>query len=139
MFDFLKPDFLNTTAQQPTANRTTKFHSTLQDSGNTEALAQTVWRDLERLYKLPAGAIVCEVIPTLRHRMGSRVWVQLTVMHWSAPLALHMFALQNLFRIGLDGYEPDVDHSNITVIWQLDQYCGCPHTGVPDETDWAAL
>jgi hypothetical protein len=136
MFDFLKPDFQNTTAQKTSADRSTGFHSTVQDTGNTDALVQAVWRDIERLYKLPTGAVACKVVPAIRTEGGPGVGVQLTVMQWSVPLALHMFALQNLLRTGLDRYEPDVDHSKLSIVWQLDAHCGCPQTAIDDNIDW---
>ena len=137
MFDFLKPDFQNTTSQNPTGLGSTQFPSTLQGNGNSEALIQTVWRDLERLHRLPAGSVLCEVVPAaLRKSESSGVRVQLTLLQWSLPLAMHMFALQNLLRTGLDRYEPDVDHSKLSIAWQLDAHCGCPQTAIDDNIDW---
>ena len=136
MFDFLKPDFLNTTNQKSRSDHSTQFNSTLQDTGSAEALIHTVWKDLERMYKLPAGAVECDVMAAPRKGLNPRVWVQLTVLQWSAPLTLHMFAIQNLFCTGLDRYEPGVDHSNVSVVWRFDDQCGCPLTGVADGIDW---
>jgi hypothetical protein len=136
MFEFLKPDFLNTSAQKLHADESTKFHSTLQDHGVTEALIQTVWKDVERLHQLPPGAVVCDVIPALRRYAGAAPSVQLTVMQWSAALAMHLFALQSLLRTGLDRYEPGFDHSNVSVVWRFDDQCGCPYTGIADGIDW---
>lgn len=139
MFDFLKPDFLNTSNQKGTAEQSTVFESTHQHSGNTEALIQTVWKDLARLHSIPPGAIACDVVPGPQHSKGSKgssVWVQLTVMQWSQTLSRHMVALQDLLRTGLDQYEPGVDHSHIKIVWLYAKQCGCPYTDIANPIDW---
>lgn len=137
MFDFLKPDFLNTSAQKAEGHQSTVFESTRQDAGNTEALIQTVWRDLIRLHSIPASALSCDVVPGPQRSQGTSVWVQLTVLQWSETLSHHMVALQNLLRTGLDQYEPGVDHSHIKVVWLFAKQCGCPYTEIASPVDWA--
>lgn len=138
MFDFLKREFLDTTAQPRPAHTATRFDSTLQLDGNDEALILTVWKDLVRVHRLPAGAVSCDVLAAPKHSGEGSIWVRLHVLQWSDTLSRHLMALQNQLHIGLDQYEPGVDHSHIKVLWSLDPQCGCPHTSIADTVNWAA-
>lgn len=137
MFDFFKTEFRNTNAQALQGEVSTRFDSTQQTTGNAEALIRTVWKDLVRLHHLPAGAVGCEVFAGEGHGTEPRLRIELTLLQWSDTLALHMLALQTQLRVGLDQYEPDVDHSGLHIVWRIAADCGCPYQEIAETVDWS--
>ena len=57
-------------------------------------------------------------------------------MKWNEQLLRYAPALQQELLIGLDRFDPSVDHSKYIVSWRFSPDCGCPFTRMPDQKSW---
>ena len=110
---------------------TTRQHTDIQ-----RELVRVVLKDTLRIHGIPAAWLSCEVLALTGRARGDDMMVRLIVLKWHEPLLKFMPALQSELVVGLDRFEPAIDHSKYIVSWQFAPDCGCPYTQMPDARTW---
>jgi hypothetical protein len=110
---------------------TTRQHTDIQ-----RELVRVVLKDTLRQHGIPGAWLTCEVTALTGLARGDDILVRLVVLKWHEPLLKFLPALQQQLIVGLDRFEPSVDHSKYVVSWQFARDCGCPHTQLPDAKFW---
>ena len=131
MFDFLKKKQLQSAAATSITPNANQQHSDIR-----RELIRVVLKDTLRLHGIPLHWLACEVIIIARAPGDEELHIQLVLMKWHAQLLLHALALQQQLLLGLDRFDPSVDHSSYIVSWRLSPDCGCPVTGMPAPGFW---
>lgn len=136
MFDFLKnkrPKNENTPSAAPISispNGASK-HSDVR-----RELIRVVLKDTLRLHGVPFGWLACEVIIIARAPGEEELQIQLVLMKWNEQLLRYASALQRQLLLGLDRFDPSVDHSKYIFSWRFAPDCGCPFAWMPDPKFW---
>jgi hypothetical protein len=68
---------------------------------------------------------------------GEELFVQLVIMKWNEALLRFAPALQQQLMLGLDRFDPAVDHSGYVVCWRFAAECECPFTQMPAPQFWS--
>lgn len=110
---------------------TTRQHTDIQ-----RELVRVVLKDTLRQHGIPGAWLTCEVTALTGLARGDDILVRLVVLKWHEPLLKFLPALQQQLIVGLDRFEPSVDHSKYVVSWQFAPDCGCPHAQLPDAKFW---
>ena len=110
--------------------------STRQHTDIQRELVRVVLKDTMRLHGIPLTWLGCEVLALSGRARGDDMMVRLIVLKWHEPLLKFLPALQNELILGLDRFEPAIDHSKYVVSWQFARDCGCPHMQMPDADSW---
>jgi hypothetical protein len=110
---------------------TTRQHTDIQ-----RELVRVVLRDTLRLHGIPGAWLGCEVTALSGRARGEDILVRLVVLTWNEALLKYLPVLQQQLIVGLDRFEPSIDHSKYVVSWQFAPDCGCPHTQMPDAKTW---
>ena len=135
MFEFLKnkrPKDEST----PSAPVSVLPHSSTQHSDVRRELIRVVLKDTLRLHGVPFGLLGCEVIIIARARGEDELHIQLVLMKWNEQLLRYASALQQQLLLGLDRFDPSVDHSSYIFSWRFSPNCGCPLVLMPDPKSW---
>jgi hypothetical protein len=110
-----------------------------QDSKYDDAikreLVKGVLKDALRLSGIPPHWVTCELL-NISNAPERFVHIQLTMNVWSEELLKYSVALQRKILIGLEHYEPGVDHSRHVFSWQISPHSQCPHLEMPDPDAW---
>jgi hypothetical protein len=100
-------------------------------------LVRVVLKDTLRQHGIPLSWLACEVFTISRSPGHDELHVQLRVMQWSEDLLHYAPALQQQLLLGLDRFDPSVDHSNYVISWRFAATCGFPLTAMPAPSFWA--
>ncbi|MBA3059251.1 MAG: hypothetical protein KJ614_02860 [Gammaproteobacteria bacterium] len=135
MFEFLK------SKPRKDESATPATISVLPDSSNQHndvrrELIRVVLKDTLRLHGVPFGLLACEVIIVARAPGEEELHIQLVMMKWNEQLLRYASALQQQLRLGLDRFDPSIDHSRYIFSWRLSPDCGCPFPFMPDPKSW---
>jgi hypothetical protein len=136
MFDFLKgrrPKDQSTPSAAPVSITP---NGTPQHSDVRRELIRVVLKDTLRLHGIPLGWLACEVIIIARSPGEEELHVQLVLMKWNEQLLRYAAALQQQLLLGLDRFDPSVDHSKYIFSWRFAIDCGCPFASMPDPKSW---
>lgn len=136
MFDFLKSRRLKNEHPPSVAPIPVSSSSNQQHSNVRRELIRVVLKDTLRLHGIPLGWLACEVITIARAPGKEELHIQLVVMKWDEQLLRYASALQQQLLLGLDRFDPSVDHSRYIVSWRFAPDCGCPFTRMPNPTFW---
>jgi len=136
MFGFLiktKPKKARKPVIAPESVTSTKSgqHSNIQ-----RELIRVVLKDTMRLHGIPLDWLACEPIVVPRSNRADVVNIQLVVMRWSDKLMQFALALEQQLLLGLDRFDPAVDHSGYVVSWRFSPACGNPVTHMPNPKYW---
>ena len=137
MFNFLKsrgPKDPNTPSAAPAP--VTTPNSTPRHSDVRRELIRVVLKDTLRLHGVPFGWLGCEVIIVARSPSEEELHIQLVLMKWNERLLRYASALQRQLLLGLDRFDPSVDHSKYIFSWRFAPDCGCPFAFMPDTKSW---
>ena len=107
-----------------------------QHSDVRRELIRVVLKDTLRLHGVPFGLLACEVIIVARAPGEDELHIQLVIMKWNEQLLRYASALQQQLRLGLDRFDPSIDHSRYIFSWRLSPNCGCPFSVMPDPKSW---
>ena len=110
--------------------------SSSQHSDVRRELVRVVLKDTLRLHGVPFGLLACEVIIVARAPGEDELHIQLVMMKWNEQLLRYASALQQQLLLGLDRFDPSIDHSRYIFSWRLSPDCGCPFTFMPDPKSW---
>lgn len=130
MFEFLKqkpPQHLDTSLMQPSAQPP---HTDLR-----RELIRVVLKDTLRRHGIPFHWLACEVIIS-RAPGEEEMHIQLVILKWHDQLLQHAQALQQQLLLGLDRFDPSVDHSKYIISWRLSPDCDCPVRDMPAPGFW---
>jgi hypothetical protein len=123
--------------QAPSAEPASMLPVTTQPHTHVQReLIRVVLKDTLRRHGIPAAWIGCEVIITPDSSGGEHLYVHLVIMKWNVSLLRFAPALQRQLMLGLDRFDPAVDHSNYMVLWRFAKDCGYPATAMPDASFW---
>lgn len=136
MFDFLK--------NMRSANRHTPGVApasvtptpSLQRNDVRRELIRVVLKDTLRHHGIPFGWLACEVIIIARAPGEEELNIQLVMMKWNELLLRYAPAMQQQLLLGLDRFDPLVDHSKYIVSWRFSPDCACPFTVMPEKSAW---
>ena len=107
-----------------------------QHSNARRELIRVVLKDTLRLHGIPPGWLACEVFIITRPPSAEELHIQLVVMKWNEQLLRYAPTLQQQLLLGLDRFDPSIDHSGYIVSWRFSPDCGCPFTRMPDPKSW---
>lgn len=136
MFKFLKSKRPGSDRPPPAAPVSVSPTSEQQHSNVRRELIRVVLKDTLRLHGIPPGWMACEVFVITRPPSEEALHIQLVVMKWNEQLLRYAPALQQQLLLGLDRFDPSVDHSSYIVSWRFSPDCGCPFTRMPDPKSW---
>lgn len=136
MFKFLKSKRPENDRPTTVAPVSATSNSEQQHSNVRRELIRVVLKDTLRLHGIPLGWLACEVSTIARASDEEELHVQLVVMKWNEQLLRYAPALQQQLLLGLDRFDPSVDHSKYIVSWRFSPDCGCPFTRMPDSKFW---
>ena len=136
MFGFLKSKQAESNIQPGAHPVTASLNSMQQQSNLRRELIRVVLKDTLRLQGIPLGWIACEVILIPRAPGEDELHIQLIVMKWNEQLLRYASALQQQLLLGLDRFDPQVDHSKYIVSWRFAADCACPFSKMPDPGVW---
>ena len=131
MFDFLskkQPQSAVSTSPHPAANP--------QHSDIRRELIRVVLKDTLRQHGIPFHWLACEVIIIPRGPGEEELHIQIVILKWHEQLLRHALALQQQLLLGLDRFDPSVDHSKYMISWRISPDCGCPVAWMPDPAIW---
>lgn len=136
MFDFLKnkrPKNENTPSAAPVS---ISPNGVSTQSDIRRELIRVVLKDTLRLHGIPFDLLACEIIIITRAPGDEQLHIQLVVMKWNKQLLRFACALQHQLLLGLDRFDPSVDHSKYVFSWRFSPDCGCPFIFMPDPKSW---
>lgn len=136
MFDFLKRRRPNDQGTPSAAPVSITPKGTPQRSDVRRDLIRVVLKETLRLHGIPVGWIGCEVIIVARAPREEQLHIQLVLIRWDEQLLRYAAALQQQLLLGLDRFDPSVDHSKYIFSWRFAPDCGCPFPLMPDPTSW---
>lgn len=137
MFKFLKagaakdapgPDPAPESVPQPSA----QHHTDLK-----RELIQVVLKDTLRRRGVPFDWLTCEVFVAPRGPGEEDLHIQLTLVKWQEMLLRYAQALEHQLMLGLDRFDPSVDHSKYIISWRVSPDCGCPFAVMPPARFWS--
>lgn len=135
MFEFLKSKRPKDESA-PSAPISVLPDSSSQHNDVRRELIRVVLKDTLRLHGVPFGLLACEVIIVARAPGEDELHIQLVMMKWNEQLLRYASALQQQLRLGLDRFDPSIDHSRYIFSWRLSPDCGCPFPFMPDPRSW---
>ncbi|WP_296446865.1 hypothetical protein [Rhodoferax sp. UBA5149] len=136
MFDFLKSKRKKTEPPPSVAPVSVTPTGAQQHNNVRRELIRVVLKDTLRLHGIPLDWIACEVISITRPPSEEELHIQLVVMKWNEQLLRYASALQHQLLLGLDRFDPTVDHSKYVVSWRFSPDCGCPFPHLPEPKFW---
>lgn len=111
-------------------------HSSQQHSNVHRELIRVVLKDTLRLHGVPFHWLACEVILITKAPGEENLHIQLVILKWNEQLLRFAPALQQQLLLGLDRFDPAVDHSKYIVSWRFAPDCGCPFPWMPEPKVW---
>lgn len=136
MFGFLKSTLAESRIQHCEQPVTASLNSTQQQGNLRRELIRVVLKDTLRLQGIPLAWLACEVIIIARAPGEDELHIQLIILKWNERLLRYAPALQQQLLLGMDRFDPAVDHSKYIVSWRFSTDCTCPFTKMPDPVDW---
>lgn len=100
-------------------------------------LIQVVLKDTLRRRGVPFDWLSCEVFVTPRGPGEEDLHIQLTLMKWQEMFLRYAQALEHQLLLGLDRFDPSVDHSKYIISWRFSTDCGCPFAVMPPARFWS--
>lgn len=101
-----------------------------------QELVRVVLKDILRRRGIPHDWLSCEVLAVSRDTHHDELHIQLMLLKWSELFLRYAFALEHQLRLGLDRFEPSVDHSGYIISWRFASDSGCPFTVMPPPMIW---
>lgn len=136
MFHFLKIRQQKDQQRPSVAPRSLPPDSTAQRLNIKRELIQVVLKQTLRLHAIPFGWLACEVISIPRSPLEEELHIQLVMLKWNERLLQYAPALQQQLLLGLDRFDPSVDHSGYIFSWRFAPECGNPFTHMPEPKSW---
>jgi hypothetical protein len=136
MFDFLKNKRPKNDRPPRVAPASAAPSSTQQHNNVRRELIRVVLKDTLRLHGIPFGWLACEIIIIARAPDDEELHIQLVIMKWNEQLLRYAPALHQELLLGLDRFDPSIDHSKYIVSWRFSPDCGYPVTRMPDPNYW---
>jgi hypothetical protein len=136
MFDFLRNKRQKNELRASVAPSSVAGSSTLQRSNIRRELIRVVLKDTLRLHGIPFDWLACEVIIIPIAHGEEELRIQIVVLKWKEHLLRYAPALQQQLLLGLDRFDPSVDHSKYIVSWRFSPDCGYPFSRMPDPKFW---
>lgn len=136
MFNLFKKSPPNTDFKPSLTPVSATPSSTRQQGNSRRELIRVVLKDTLRLHGVPLSWLACEVIVIRRASSAEEVHIQLVITKWNEQLLRYACALQQQLLLGLDRFDPSVDHSGYVVSWRFSPDCGCPYPMMPDPKVW---
>lgn len=136
MFDFLKRRRPKDPRTPSAAPLSITPNGTPQHSDIRRELIRVVLKDTLRLHGIPLGWLACEVIFIARSPSEEQLHIQLVLIKWNEQLLRYAAALQQQLLLGLDRFDPSVDHSKYIFSWRFAPDCDCPFPLMPEPTSW---
>ena len=136
MFQFLKKKSPENAPPPSVSPVSLTPHNSQQRSDVRRELIRVVLKDTLRLHGIPFGWLACEVIIVARAPGEEELHIQLVVMKWNDQLLRYALALQRQLLLGLDRFDPSVDHSKYIVAWRFSPDCGSPFPLMPAPSIW---
>jgi hypothetical protein len=136
MFDFLRKKRQKNELRSSVAPSSVTTSSTLQRSNIRRELIRVVLKDTLRLHGIPFDWLACEVIIIPIAHGEEELRIQLVVLKWKEHLLRYAPVLQQQLLLGLDRFDPAVDHSKYIVSWRFSPDCGYPFSRMPDPKFW---
>lgn len=136
MFNFLKTKRPKTEQPSSTPPVSVSPHSLQHNSDVRRELIRVVLKDTLRHHAIPLSWLACEVTAIARAPGEEELNIQLVVMKWNEQLLRYAPALQQQFLLGLDRFDPSVDHSKYSVSWRFSPDCGYPFSKMPIPKVW---
>lgn len=134
MFDFLKKKPpVNPSSVTPVS---VSPNSISHSSDVRRELIRVVLKDTLRRHGIPLDWLACEVMVTTRSLDREELHIQLILMKWNEQLLHYAAALQQQLLLGLDRFDPGVDHSSYVVSWRFSPHCGGPNLVLPEPKFW---
>lgn len=142
MFSFLRPNAPREATDSRPAPHSVAPHSVAPHSVRPHAdiqreLVRVVLKDTLRRHGIPFEWLSCEVIAIPHGRNNDEIHIQLMLMQWHELFLRYATALEHQLRVGLDRFEPSVDHSKHIISWRFSPDCGCPFSVLPPPLVWA--
>jgi hypothetical protein len=136
MFDFLRKKSPKTEPPPSVAPVSSTANSSQEHNNVRRELIRVVLKDTLRLHGIPFGWLACEVISIARAPGDEDLHIQLVIVKWNEKLLRYAPTLQQQLLLGLDRFDPSVDHSKYIVSWRFSPDCGCPFVTMPDPKVW---
>lgn len=136
MFDFLKnkrpanPSSVAPVSVSPSSNSTSHSNDVRRE------LVRVVLKDTLRQHGIPLDWLACEVIVVARSLDREQLHIQLVMKKWNEQLLRYAVPLQEQLLLGLDRFDPEVDHSKYVVSWRFSSQCGSPYRVMPEPDSW---
>lgn len=131
MFDFLSKKHQQSAEPASFNPATSQPHSDIR-----RELIRVVLKDTLRQHGIPFHWLACEVIIIPRGPGEEELHIQIVILKWHEQLLRHALALQQQLLLGLDRFDPSVDHSKYMISWRISPDCGCPVAWMPDPAIW---
>jgi hypothetical protein len=136
MFDLFKKGLSPKPEKADDDGPSTHFNSTRHEGLNTLELAQLVLSDTVRRNGIPSDWLRVECLDLVAKPNLAKTHLQLVMQRWSDQLLHYSAALQQQFLVGLDDFEPGVDHSGFVVSWRFASDCVMPSALIPEGISW---
>lgn len=136
MFGFLKKIRQKKAHRPHIAAASINPSSARSNSNIQRELIRVVLKDTMRLHGIPLAWLACEVILTPQSPDGDALHIHLIVMKWNEQFLRYAFALQQQLLLGLDRFDPTVDHSKYLVSWRFSPTSGNPFAKMPSPGSW---
>lgn len=136
MFDFFKTKRTNSEITPSADANVPVAQNTQQHNDIRRELIRVVLKDTLRAHGIPTNWLGCEVIIITRPNEGSELHIQLVIEKWHEKLLRYADAFQAALLLGLDRFDPAVDHSGYIISWRFAPDCGCPFKVLPDPRTW---
>lgn len=135
MFGFLKKIYNKESHRPHIAPASISPSSYRRNSNIQRELIRVVLKDTMRLHGIPLDWLACEVIIP-QSPDGEELQIQLIVMKWNEKFLRYSLALQQQLLLGLDRFDPSVDHSKYIVSWRYSPTSGNPFVKMPSPNSW---
>lgn len=136
MLSFLKPKRPENKLQNTAPPVSVAPDSSQQQGSLHRELIRVVLKDTLRLQGIPLSWLACEVIVIARAPGQEYLHIQIIIMKWNEQLLRYAPALQQQLLLGLDRFDPSVDHSKYIVSWRFAPNCASPFTQMPHPGVW---
>lgn len=136
MFDFLKSRQSKVPPPVGAVGASVTPLDTPQHNNIKRELIRVVLKDTLRRHGIPLGWLACEAILIARPPGPDELHIQLVILKWNEQLLRYAPVLQHQLLLGLDRFDPSVDHANCNVSWRFSPDCGCPFVQMPMPSTW---
>jgi hypothetical protein len=136
LFGFLKPKRVSNISVQSVAPVSAAARPNINARRD---LIRVALKNTMQIHGIPLNWMACEVVSIMRGPDREELHIQLVIKKWSEQLLRFAMALQRQLLIGLDRFEPAVDHSGYVVSWRFSSDCDCPFPLMPSPDAWVKV